>query len=131
MNRSDAILLARELRKRQTPQEAMMWNILRNRNFQNLKFSRQKPIFYSDMKPVSRYFIVDFYCEEYKLILEIDGGYHARYKQHDKERSEILAIYENTVLRFTNYEVENNLEMVLSKISIKIEELSKKEKDKT
>ena len=60
-------ILARILRKQQTPQEAKMWNYLRNHRYKNLAFKRQHPI---------GNYIVDFICLEKKLIIEIDGGQH-------------------------------------------------------
>lgn len=60
-------ILARKLRKNQTPQEQKVWNLLRNHQFHNLEFKRQYPM--GD-------YIVDFICREKKLIIEIDGGQH-------------------------------------------------------
>lgn len=60
-------ILARKLRKNQTPQEQKVWNLLRNHQFHNLEFERQYPM--GD-------YIVDFICREKELIIEIDGGQH-------------------------------------------------------
>jgi len=59
-----AIEIARMLRKKSTKAEKILWNELRNRKFNNLKFRRQHPI--------GKY-IVDFYCNEEKVIIEVDG----------------------------------------------------------
>ena len=59
--------IARKLRQSSTKEERVLWQLLRNRQFKNLKFKRQFPI--------GKY-VVDFVCEEIKLILELDGGQH-------------------------------------------------------
>ena len=79
-----------------------MWNIVRNRNIQNLKFFRQ----YS----VGNY-ILDFYCPEILLAIELDGGQHNTPTgiSNDNERSRYLANIGVHVLRFWNNDVlENN-----------------------
>lgn len=58
---------ARELRKRQTPEEAKLWAVLRSRGLDGYKFKRQVPI---------GHFVVDFFCEESNLVIELDGGQH-------------------------------------------------------
>ena len=70
---------ARELRKVQTPAEDALWDLLRDRRLQRLKFRRQMPI--------SIYF-ADFYCHALKLIVELDGEIHdaPRQRVHDKNR---------------------------------------------
>ncbi len=73
------LLTARELRKTSTPAEKMLWIQLR-RKLQGLKFYRQFPI--------DRY-IVDFYCPQKQLVIEIDGGIHdtADQKDHDEQQA--------------------------------------------
>ncbi|MBN2659585.1 MAG: endonuclease domain-containing protein [Spirochaetales bacterium] len=68
---------ARELRRNGTYAEKKMWKLLRNRQFFNLKFRRQHQI-----GP----FIVDFYCDELRLILELDGEIHLLPAQRDSDR---------------------------------------------
>jgi type I restriction enzyme R subunit len=101
---------ARELRKRQTKAEEVFWELVRNRNFLNLKFRRQHQI-----GP----YIVDFYCDEFKLIIEFDGEVHSTNEQqkHDNTRDKYLTSLGNRVLRFKNEELLNNAEFVLEKIS--------------
>ena len=60
-------IIARKLRKNQTPQEKILWSLIRNSQIKGLKFRRQYPI--GD-------YIVDFVCKDIKLIIEIDGGQH-------------------------------------------------------
>ena len=98
-------LLARVLRKNQTPQERKMWSLLRNHKYKNLAFKRQHPI--GD-------YIVDFICLEKKLIIEIDGGQHNEPDniEYDKKRTEYLESKGYKVLRFWNNEINKNIEGV-------------------
>ncbi|MGB5942269.1 MAG: DUF559 domain-containing protein [Leeuwenhoekiella sp.] len=68
--------LARHLRQEQTEAEKELWGLLRNRKFLNLKFRRQHPL---------KDYIVDFYCLELGLIIELDGGYHNNPEQKEKD----------------------------------------------
>jgi very-short-patch-repair endonuclease len=96
--------LARENRKNPTLPEIKMWNeVLRMRHFADHKFLRQKPI--AD-------FIVDFYCAELRLAIEIDGDSHAESAEYDAGRTEVLNEFGISVARYTNFEVMNNLEGV-------------------
>ncbi|MBK9108861.1 MAG: DUF559 domain-containing protein [Saprospiraceae bacterium] len=67
--------VTRELRKTQTPAEKIVWELVRNRRFHQLKFRRQVAIQCGSSVSPRRY-IVDFLCHEIKLILEIDGDIH-------------------------------------------------------
>jgi len=102
-------ILARIIRKNQTPQEAKIWNILRNFQIQGLKFRRQYPI---------KNYIVDFVCKEIKLIIEIDGGQHNEVNniEYDNERTRVLESKGYKVIRFWNNEVDENIEGVYQKI---------------
>ncbi len=94
---------AKELRKNMTEAEKRIWyEIFRNKQFEDLRWLRQRPI--AD-------FIVDFYCAELKLVVEVDGGSHFTQagKVSDEERTKILEGYGLTVIRFTNEEVLQNL----------------------
>ena len=98
---------AQEMRKNPTKAEALLWEALRNRNL-NSKFRRQHPI--------SRY-IVDFVCLEKELIVEVDGEIHQYQLNEDAERQLLLEQKKGyTVIRFTNDEVLNNIDEVISKI---------------
>jgi len=106
------IPIARVLRKRMTKQEKHLWyDFLRDYKVQ---FNRQKVI---------GKFIVDFYCHAAQLVVEVDGGQHfnAAQLQHDTERTSILNSYGIEVLRFTNYEIDNNFFEVCMKIKEKVE----------
>ncbi len=107
---------ARTLRKNQTNAEKIIWRKIRSRQLAGFKFRRQHNI---------DRFIVDFYCDEIRLIIEIDGDVHA-YEQrinYDKQRQKILESKEFKIARYTNYEVFNNLNGVLEDILRKCEEL--------
>ncbi len=100
---------ARALRKSGTPAEEKLWQILRNRKVTNLKFRRQHPI---------GYFIVDFYCDEKKLIIEIDGSIHdvVENKEYDLNRQEELTAAGYKIIRFRNEKVLKNIEEVIERI---------------
>jgi len=100
---------ARELRKRSTPAEQVLWEILRDRQLNGLKFRRQHVI--------ERY-VVDFYCAEHKLAVELDGPVHDsnEQQQKDKHREEAIQREKIRVLRFRNDQVFDHLESVLSSI---------------
>lgn len=98
---------ARKLRKGQTDAEKLLWTKLRGRQLVDQKFYRQYPI--------GKY-IVDFYCPEKKLIIELDGSQHLLKKEYDAARSEFLETHGLTVLRFWDNDVLNNIKGVLVSI---------------
>ena len=104
---------ARELRQPQTPSEATLWQYLRNRNLK-YKFRRQHPI---------DFFIVDFYCAEAKLLIEIDGISHNEKEQqeYDQARTEYLEALEYKVIRFRNEDVRYNIHAVVTAIMEEVE----------
>jgi very-short-patch-repair endonuclease len=108
---------ARKNRKNPTPAEKRMWfQVLRNKAFQNLKFTRQKPL---------DRFIVDFYCSRFLLVVEIDGDSHTGQEEYDRQRTERLGRYGITVFRYTNIEVMKNLEGVYEDLQEKVKMLKK------
>lgn len=93
--------LARENRKNPTAAEIKMWSeVLRMRQFAHYKFLRQKPI---------ASFIVDFYCSELHLVIEIDGDTHGETIAYDLERTKLLNARGLTVIRYTNEDVLKNI----------------------
>jgi very-short-patch-repair endonuclease len=93
--------LARENRKNPTAAEIKMWNeVLRMRQFVHYKFLRQKPI---------ANFIVDFYCSELQLVIEIDGDTHGATITYDHDRTKLLNARGLTVIRYTNEDVLKNI----------------------
>jgi very-short-patch-repair endonuclease len=100
---------ARELRFKQTDAEKTLWFLLRDRRFCGFKFRRQHPI---------GGFILDFYCHEVRLAIELDGGGHAIEEQtaYDAMRTKELEGAGIRVLRFWNNDVLKDLESVLESI---------------
>jgi very-short-patch-repair endonuclease len=100
---------ATQLRKNMTPTERILWKELRNRKIFKSKFRRQHPV---------GNFIVDFYCHEFKLVIEVDGEIHLDeiIMAHDAGRSQMLENLGLTVLRFSNEEVYTELEYVKKEI---------------
>lgn len=93
--------LARENRKNPTAAEIKMWyEVLRMRQFSHYKFLRQKPI---------ANFIVDFYCSELHLVIEIDGDTHGETITYDFERTKLLNACGLTVIRYTNEDILKNI----------------------
>jgi very-short-patch-repair endonuclease len=98
--------VTRWLRKNQTPEEEIIWKLVRNRKLDGLKFYRQFPIIYERGKH-DYFFIADFYCHEKKLVLEIDGKIHDYQKEYDENRTQIIEHYGLSVLRIKNEELKN------------------------
>jgi very-short-patch-repair endonuclease len=109
---------AREMRHPQTPVETTVWRYLRNRNL-GFKFRRQHPIVR---------FIIDFYCAELKLCIEIDGDTHLEQDQqeYDAARTEYLEFLGRKVIRFTIEDVRYNLQAVIQAIRETCNELKDK-----
>jgi very-short-patch-repair endonuclease len=101
--------LAKELRKNSTEAESILWNRLRSRQIEGIKFRRQQPI---------EGYIVDFVSFEKRIIIELDGGQHA--KEHEKDRIREGILEENgfRILRFWNNEIFENLDGVLETIRL-------------
>lgn len=104
---------ARKLRENQTDVEGKLWSRLRDRQLSGVKFRRQHPI-----GP----FIVDFCCLERGLIVELDGGQHAKRNAADQQRTRFLEGVGYQVLRFWDNDVLSNLDGVLEKISQALED---------
>jgi inosine/xanthosine triphosphate pyrophosphatase family protein/very-short-patch-repair endonuclease len=102
---------ARQLREQQTDAESLLWSLLRDRRLGGFKFRRQHPV-----AP----YVLDFYCHDVKLAIELDGGQHntEEEKQHDAHRSEFLANQGIRVVRYWNHEVMHETESVLESILI-------------
>jgi very-short-patch-repair endonuclease len=102
---------SRLLRKENTPAEQALWEALRDRGLHDLKFRRQAVI--------EKRYIVDFYCHASRLIVEVDGGihHHSDVRAADKERQEFLEMSGYRVIRFSNEQVESDLEIVLAQIA--------------
>jgi very-short-patch-repair endonuclease len=104
---------ARELRINQTTAERIFWReLLNNKERIKYKFSRQKPL---------DNFIVDFYCSELLLGIEIDGKIHSFSKIRDQERDDILREkYNILIVRYTNEQVMDAIKNVFDNLLYKI-----------
>lgn len=104
---------ARLLRKHMTSSEKILWQVLRKKRLSGLIFRRQHP--------VGR-FIVDFYCHQAKLVIEVDGNIHNTLQniEYDENRTFELEIFGLKVIRFKNEEISNNLGNVLKTIENEI-----------
>ncbi len=100
---------ARGLRRRSTPSETLLWQQLRGRRFHGFKFRRQHPI-----GP----FVVDFYCEDLLLAIEIDGGVHRMeaVRENDESREEVLRNLGVHFVRVGSDEVESAIQSVLAEV---------------
>lgn len=103
------IEFARKLRQDATDPEALLWACLRNRRMNKRKFRRQHPL-----GP----YVLDFYCADLKLAIELDGGQHntPEGKQHDKAREAFLRSQGIETLRFTNDDMMQNTDGVMNVI---------------
>ncbi|HLP72649.1 MAG TPA: endonuclease domain-containing protein [Bacteroidales bacterium] len=98
---------ARLLRENMTNSERLLWEKLKEKKINGLRFRRQHPI---DI------FIADFYCHEAKLVVEVDGEIHKDKEDYDIGRSAEMEKFGLEVIRFKNSEIENNIEDVVRKI---------------
>ncbi|MCL0062202.1 DUF559 domain-containing protein [Thermodesulfovibrionales bacterium] len=108
---------ARDNRKNPTPAEDKLWyEVLRNKQFSHLKFTRQKPL---------AEYIVDLYCAELMLAIEIDGDSHAEQEEYDKKRTACPNALGIEVIRYTNQDVMHSLDGVYDDLLTKIGSLQK------
>jgi len=100
-------LFTRRLRKESTPEEVTVWAALRNRNFRGLKFRRQHVI---------EGFVVDFYCHELRLAIEIDGPVHRRQNDYDELRQYLIEGKNIRFIRVSNAEIARDFQILLHQI---------------
>lgn len=96
--------LAKDLRRNMTLSEVLLWNELKQKKMLGLDFDRQRPI---------GNYIVDFYCKELSLAIEIDGDTHIFKYDYDEERQTSLEKMGVHFLRFDDIEVKRNMFNVL------------------
>lgn len=99
---------ARDFRKNPTSSEALLWEALRAKKPNGIKFRRQQPI-----GP----FVVDFYAPALRLVVEVDGYVHDQQQEADQVRQMILEDLDLKILRFSADQVENDINSVLTAIS--------------
>ena len=108
---------ARNLRTNSTLAEVILWNkILKRKQLHGYSFLRQRPI---------KNFIVDFFCKDLKLIIEVDGKIHQFQKRKDEQREKELKDMGYTIIRFKNREILDNLLNVQKTLEYLVEELEK------
>ncbi len=103
------VYVARELRQRQTKAENILWEAIRNHHLANLKFRRQHPIAHTA-------FVADFLCYEHGLVIELDGEIHQTQRIEDRQRQQAIEDAGYHTIRFTNEQVLNHLQTVLTAI---------------
>ncbi|MBO5539268.1 MAG: DUF559 domain-containing protein [Prevotella sp.] len=99
----------RLLRKNETPSERLLWHFLRNKQLDGYRFRQQH-----GFGP----YVLDFYCPELRLCIELDGAVHDDPVQKEKDRERTLFLNQSRiyVLRFKNEELEDHVELVLKRI---------------
>jgi len=109
------VIAARELRRVETETEKIMWESLRGKRLNGLKFRRQHPY---------EHYVLDFFCVEHQLVVELDGSAHEVLDQgaYGEERTRFLNERGLKIIRFRNDEVKKNLASVLQRI---VEETTK------
>jgi very-short-patch-repair endonuclease len=112
-NTPHIVAAARQLRQQLTPAEKLLWEALKKRQLNGLKFRCQHPV---------KSFIVDFYCPQHRLVIEVDGSIHDQQVEYDAARTECLNHLGYRVIRFRNREIISNLSQVLQQIADAIEE---------
>lgn len=97
------------MRRRLTPAELKLWQMLRDRRLEGLRFRRQAPL-----GP----YLVDFFCPERSLVIELDGGGHGRFQaiRADAERDRWIREQGHAVLRFSNHDVMSSVDRVCEAI---------------
>ena len=113
---SDLTPLSKNNRKCPTTAEEKIWKEVLMKRQTGYKFLRQKPI---------NRFILDFYCSELNLAVEIDGGSHIKKKSYDQARDKFLKQIGINTIRFTNEEVINDIYIIKQKLAKLLPSLSR------
>jgi very-short-patch-repair endonuclease len=98
---------AKKLRKKMTESEKILWSRIRNRKVKGMYFRRQHPY---------GIYILDFFCFEANLVIEVDGLIHLSRHEYDLERTKYLEASGLTIIRFINADIVNRIGWVLEKI---------------
>ena len=104
---SQKIAQAKALRRNMTPAERILWQNLRGNRLAGFHFRRQQII---------EGYIVDFYCHQAALVVEVDGTIHDQQQEYDAYREQVLRARGMSVVRFKNDEVFSDLDGVLARI---------------
>ncbi|MBM3920941.1 MAG: endonuclease domain-containing protein [Sphingomonadales bacterium] len=111
--------IAQKLRNNSSKPEIIFWNQIKQNKCKGYDFHRQKPLLN---------YIVDFYCPELNLIIEIDGKYHDSENQSEKdaERDEALKEWNLTVIRIAASEILNDVSEVMGILESQIDSIENK-----
>jgi very-short-patch-repair endonuclease len=104
--------LVRDMRKEPTSAEDLLWQKLRKKQLGGYKFRRQHPV---------GYFMVDFYCADARLVIEVDGSIHEQQQEYDELRQAYIESLGLRVLRFENAHVVQQIQGVLERIAEALE----------
>jgi very-short-patch-repair endonuclease len=117
-----AFARARQLRRNMTLAEQELWKHIRKNQIGGFRFRRQHPV---------AQFILDFYCHESTLAIELDGKIHSQPDQrlYDIERDQVIQALGIKVIRFKNEEVFGSLPNVLSRIQLELRKRKKSSPD--
>lgn len=99
--------LAKHLRRNMTKAERVFWDAVRNNKVMGLQFRRQQVI---------DGYIADFYCNQMRLVVELDGEVHDKQKEYDQHREDVIKRRDIRVLRFRNEEVLSDIGKVIAEI---------------
>ncbi len=110
LQRTTMVDRRRQLRNNCTSQEKLLWKQLQGKKL-GFKFIRQ----YS----VDNY-VVDFYCPEKRLAIELDGDIHFKRQTYDKHRTSYIEAFNVKIIRFKNTEIDTNIKLVLDKIILSL-----------
>lgn len=100
-----------------TEEEIILWSKLKQKQLNGYKFRRQHSI---------ENYILDFYCPEKRLGIELDGGQHYQDEKinYDEKRTNNLKTLNIKIIRFTNFDIRNNLNGVLAKILMTLNDIT-------
>jgi very-short-patch-repair endonuclease len=103
---------AKELRKARNLSEVLLWQQIKNKQFLQLNFDRQKII---------GNYIVDFYCQALEIVVEIDGSSHDNKQEYDTERDAYLQSFGLRIIHIPDHDVKRNLEGVLEYLKAELQ----------
>jgi very-short-patch-repair endonuclease len=109
----EILRIAGDLRKSMTPAEKVLWERLRNRQVKGHRFRRQHPI---------KDFVVDFFCFDAMLVIEVDGSVHLDPGQEERDEQRIMILNQLGIreIRFTNDEAINKTDQVIRRIETEL-----------
>ncbi|MFZ4592106.1 MAG: endonuclease domain-containing protein [Ignavibacteria bacterium] len=115
--RKDLKQISRKLRKHMTLSEVLLWNKIKNKQLLGYDFDRQRPI---------NNYVVDFYCKDLKLAIEIDGNSHSGDEKYfeDIERENNIKSLGVDIIRFSDIDAKRNMSGVLEALELRINNIN-------